>query len=189
MFVAGGVARRRKSPCFTKDLLYSFLPISMFPSLLSPWLSIPFDCSGSGCPQGGSIAIMSPPHPWILTNMQRTSSAHFTPHHLNFISLHVIGQSVCPSLLFDQWGWVCWLRWGRGVGGAGPGGPSGRRSGRSRRIWRAWRPCACGSGASTRPSGRTSTCSRPTCTCMASHLHRWDKHSQVRSRSKYLSCA
>ena len=39
---------------------------------------------------------------------------------------------------------------------AGPNGPTWRRPSRKPGTWRAWRPCACGSGASARPSARTS---------------------------------
>lgn len=58
-----------------------------------------------------------------------------------------------------------------GVSCAKPGGQSGRSCVHSRGTGTAWLLCACGSVSSARLSGRTSTCSLPTCTCRVSHLH------------------
>lgn len=51
-----------------------------------------------------------------------------------------------------------------------PGGRNARRHGRTGGTGTAGGPCACGSGASARPSARTSSRSRPSCSGRASRL-------------------
>lgn len=70
--------------------------------------------------------------------------------------------SSCPQRCFTP---------GGGVSCAKPGGRSGKSCAHSRDTGTVWLLCVCGSVSSARLSGRTSTCSLPTCTCRVSPLH------------------
>lgn len=77
----------------------------------------------------------------------------------------------CSGVSWPRWRpEACWDGSPRAAGRAWSGGRSAWSTSRTWGSWSASRPCACGSGASARPTGRTSCSSRARCTGRDAHL-------------------